>query len=196
MSKTNKLIKENLLKIVATLRAGGYLSQIYGGLHLAGGISLLGAIPLILWGHKNSKESGSYLKNNALKIHSYAGAITAIPLITGGLANYKNMSNSAYLEISLVGICLATAYLIFKMERPKFKGIYKSYLYKNKHQIGSTVLLLANAIQYHAGVSLGKSGLSFASIFFVSAIALQFFVKSSAIERNNASINKNLSTVN
>ena len=82
-------IETNLLNSVAFLRSLGYISQIVGGLHLAGTISLLGAIPLVFWGDKDYliNKPGDYLKKNALQIHSYAGIVTAIPIIYYGL-NY------------------------------------------------------------------------------------------------------------
>lgn len=190
-------VKDNLLNFVALLRSLGYASQIAGGLYIAGSLSLLGAIPLIIWGNKEPKDDDkqNIFQRNALSIHAYAGALTAIPLVFHGIVGFTKYQNAAYLEISAVGICLAIAYLIFKSKMPSSDSLFvmaRRKLYTNKHQIGSLVLLFANIFQYHAGQTLNKGGLSLASIFFVAAMFTQFFVKTNTSKVSNKKVNLKL----
>lgn len=175
-----------LLNLVAFIRSLGYLGQISGGLYFAGTLSFIGALPLIIYGdNKYSKSKFSLIKNNALAIHSYAGVITAIPIIVYGITGFNKTTNYAYLEISLVGICISIAYVLFKTKLPSYRSRFTNtikFIYKYKHQLGSCVLLIGNIFQYHTGIVLGRGGLSVASVFFIVAIATQFFVKSRIVK--------------
>ncbi len=177
------MISNFWFRIVVILRLLGYISQFVSGLYLAGFITSLCAIPLIIWPSSvrnngaTAKSIYGYLKTNALAIHSYAGMISTLPIISYGVINYLETEKYGYIEIILLGILLLISFLLFNMSPPKKESSWNVSLFRNKHRVASLILLLANIFQYSAGVNLQIETLSLASIFFLTSLVILFFVK-------------------
>lgn len=183
-----------LFKVVIALRAAGYLCQTFSGLPIAGFINFICTLPLILWGEKKALTTSvliSFLSARAVKIHSIAGGVSSLIIVYHQLSIYFTNRTTGNLELAIFGSLLFISFTVFNLTEPITPSVF-SFVYNNKHKLGSLTLLTANIIQHHAGLVLGESGLSLASVFFIVSLTLLFFVKTGKLPAANELVRTNI----
>jgi hypothetical protein len=177
-----------LLKVVIALRGFGYLFQFFAGLYVAGLINLICCLPLIFFDDKEEISSNkfiAYLQKNAIKIHAYAGGILALQIAFSQILNFLNSRNFAYIEMSVFGFLLFISFAIFNLTDFEKKSSLQNFLIIHKYKLSAICLLLANSLQFHAGILLHLNTLSTASIFFFASMILLYFINNNKIKTNN-----------